>query len=258
MSKHTAGLDQVAILYAAKQTARRVFISSIASTALCVVIMQFALGSIHPLGVICAFSLPILLSTPTTLIMHLKNQQLRAANKQLNVLASTDCLTGAMNRRSFSLEVEQQLRNSSLQNYALLLLDLDNFKSINDTYGHEAGDITLQTMVRSVREHFSDRVPFGRIGGEEFAMFIPNLDRRRANEIAEAVCERVRSTDYSAAGVDREISVSVGVAIAVEADNLSQLLRVADQKLYLAKDKGRNRVEFEDLVAPQTAAEKAA
>lgn len=259
MYKLTEGLDKAAIQYAAKKTAWRITTAAAVSGIFTVVSMQMALGYIHPIGLACGFLLPIFLSTAPTLTLHLKNQQLRAANKRLDALASTDTLTGAMTRRAFAAHVAKHINpeahasSASTQSkdcakdcdkdYALLLLDVDKFKSVNDAYGHEAGDLALQLLVRSIRHRFGEIYPLARYGGEEFAMFLPDADVHRANAIAEEICKKVSATNYASAGIEKPITVSIGVATSAHANTLQQLYTAADKKLYEAKDGGRNCVK---------------
>jgi diguanylate cyclase (GGDEF)-like protein len=167
-------------------------------------------------------------------------------------LATTDELTGIMNRRHFieqaSIEMERAARGSSP--LSILMLDLDHFKKINDSYGHLAGDEALRCFAEQARAIIRCYDLFGRIGGEEFAILLPGTDLQPAAEIAERIrlaCRDITSRDFTpkpgrrAAGT---LTVSIGATILEASDeSLDDLLSRADQALYLAKVRGRNRVE---------------
>lgn len=270
MYKLAQGLDKSAVQHAVKKSVQRTMFAVAISALLTIAIMHFFLGMIHPLGLLCSILLPILLSAPSTLVLNLKNQQLRAANKRLDALASTDSLTGAMTRRAFCADVAKHLPDETQETnaatpskeYALLLLDVDKFKAVNDTFGHEAGDNALQLLVGAIQHRYGETYPLARFGGEEFTMFLPNANLHRAQAVAEEVCKKIYSTDYRAAGIDAPITVSIGVATAIDGTTLQQLYRAADKMLYAAKNNGRNCVKSE-IEQPaedqaQTAAQTAA
>lgn len=173
--------------------------------------------------------------------------ELSEKNFKLVELASKDELTNSYNRRMF-YEMGQQLffiakRQKTL--LSLMVFDLDNFKSINDSYGHLVGDEVLrrfsQLCIKSQRE--SD--VFARIGGEEFALVLPNTDILEAVEIAERFVKLVESMDCCIEKHDIYVTVSIGVAQITKADDELENLRVrADLALYQAKAAGRNQVKW--------------
>ncbi len=158
-----------------------------------------------------------------------------------------DPLTGAANRRAFMDLGRRMLRRLAFHRggVALLLFDLDRFKSINDGFGHHAGDSVLVTFCRTAQAALRPNDLFGRLGGEEFACILPDVSYERALEVA----ERIRSTFEQAGrqiGEDAlSATVSVGVAMsdASEQADLAALLETADRALYRAKSSGRNRIE---------------
>jgi diguanylate cyclase (GGDEF)-like protein len=161
-----------------------------------------------------------------------------------------DPLTGIANRRAFLQDAEVQLKRQATEPrpIAVLLLDLDNFKSINDRFGHAMGDRVLQ-MFAEVGSNCMRRFDiFGRLGGEEFAALLVDTSRERAL----AVAEQIRSSFVEMTGmVDGKpvvATVSIGVVISYDAVlDLSALLAQADHALYRAKDNGRNRIEFASI-----------
>lgn len=121
------------------------------------------------------------------------------------------------------------------------MLDVDNFKSINDTYGHDVGDNVLRELTDTISEHIRQSDRFGRWGGEEFILLLPELDKEHALMFTEKLRKTI--ADHSFNGVS-QITVSFGVAIFNQNDTKKSLLKRADTALYQAKDEGRNKVIF--------------
>jgi len=165
---------------------------------------------------------------------------------QLKLQARQDYLTGLSNRRHFLEQGEVEL--ARVQRYgkalSLFMLDIDFFKSINDTHGHKAGDIVLQKLSHVLQETLRTVDVIGRIGGEEFAILLPETDLPEATEVAERLREIVARTEVILeAGLPLHFTVSIGVATRKGKDvNLDILLNLADQALYEAKADGRNKV----------------
>ncbi|MCQ0989251.1 GGDEF domain-containing protein [Jiella marina] len=160
----------------------------------------------------------------------------------LERLADTDFLTGIANRRAFSSRARAMIAGSSPnEEVALLVLDIDHFKQVNDTHGHAFGDEILQCLASAVSERVSRKDVFARLGGEEFAILLKG--RTAASAAAEA--ETIR-TSFAAAVSRRhaglELSVSIGLATTRQAGSLELLMELADGALYEAKRSGRDRV----------------
>ena len=184
--------------------------------------------------------------------------------------AMVDPLTGIANRRAFLQDSNELMRRDASNPCpaAVLLLDLDHFKSINDRFGHAIGDRVLQVFADTARAHVRSCDLFGRLGGEEFAAVIYNASRERAVALAERI--RVAFAEAAADVDGRPVGATVSIGVVVNQDqplDVPELLGVADQALYLAKERGRNRVEVAalDLVlrhvettAPSAAASRSA
>ncbi|MCT8126758.1 GGDEF domain-containing protein [Alishewanella sp. BS5-314] len=185
----------------------------------------------------------ILLQTKDITKQKILEQHLNERAQRLNDLALTDELTRIANRRSFVASVQSELNRCERLNchIALLLLDIDHFKSINDNFGHQAGDEVLQQLARLVSSTLREYDIFGRIGGEEFGVFLAETDQKTALAVAERLCQLVASSPFSAAGQQLTVTVSIGVATGY---NLSfeSLYQEADTALYKAKHSGRNQV----------------
>lgn len=159
--------------------------------------------------------------------------------------AATDALTGLPNKRSVADNFKRMFAHASRTNtpLAVVMLDLDHFKALNDTYGHPAGDQVLASVGAALRATLRDGDFAGRNGGEEFAVLLPDTDGAGARAVAEKLRKAI--ADVVVPGVDREITASLGVAAYPEhAVSTERLERLADAALYLAKAAGRNRVEL--------------
>jgi diguanylate cyclase (GGDEF)-like protein len=162
--------------------------------------------------------------------------------------ASTDALTGLPNKRDVQDTLKRMVAYTARIGAPLsvALLDLDHFKQINDTLGHERGDEVLAATAAAMRSTLRDSDFIGRYGGEEFLLLLPDTDRTGAATVLESI--RSAIARVTVPGVDRAISASIGVAVHQQHVDAETLVRGADRALYLAKSGGRNRVEFADPV----------
>lgn len=165
---------------------------------------------------------------------------------ELNRQAHLDYLTGLPNRRSFMEQAEVELsRTLRYENtLSFLMLDIDNFKQINDAYGHQAGDLVLKKLAMIFQEVLRNIDITGRLGGEEFAVILPETNIEKASEVAERLREVISLTAVSLpAGFDIHFTVSIGISALLEKKtNVEALLNEADKALYKAKQSGRNKV----------------
>ena len=192
--------------------------------------------------------LPIGLAVPMLAFLTTKLRELAIAHYQLAQHAATDSLTSVLNRGAFKALVDgylTQIRADELKG-ALLVVDADNFKSINDRFGHDRGDDALQIIAGSIKELLRGRDIVGRIGGEEFGVFLPGSSPIQAKQVAERIRKCIAEAEFIAEGTAWPLSVSVGGAVFERHLPFNELFRIADQQLYAAKNSGRNRV----LVAP--------
>lgn len=196
------------------------------------------LGQVFPfyLWLIPSALAPALISPPVIVVQLKMARELHVAKTALRELAYTDALTGAGNRR----RLNDCLGSATRHPYALLLIDLDHFKSLNDRHGHDIGDKVLMEVAKASRNALAHADLFFRWGGAEFVALVPHVDRRGAMLIA----EKMRSTIEALAplhGVNN-ISVSIGIAIGDAATKFDEVFRGADLNAYKAKRLGRNRV----------------
>jgi diguanylate cyclase (GGDEF)-like protein len=209
---------------------------------------MFVQAGLHHNGLMViwlAFGLSTGIAGPAGYIYYTRERQLARQQKQLRKLASTDTLTGVLNRRTFEQAVHnEQLRmRRSGQQSALIVFDLDWFKSINDTFGHAAGDSVLKavaTKAKAELRHPVDAV--SRWGGEEFAIFLAGVSASQAVDIAERLRETLvnLALDHIAPGLS--VTASFGVRSMSAGCSLKEALIDADRALYTAKNAGRNQV----------------
>lgn len=176
-----------------------------------------------------------------TLHNHLREQSLR------------DPLTGLFNRRHLEEAACRELQRAERNGYALavLVLDVDHFKSFNDEYGHQAGDDVLVNLADELQNHFRGDDVVCRYGGEEFVVLLPNISREHALERAEQLRNAVKHSQWLIDGKYLQVTVSIGAAFFPEhANDLEGLISVADEALYEAKNTGRNKVVSYQQTAP--------
>ena len=175
------------------------------------------------------------------------NQQIKKLTQELEATkkeATTDFLTQVANRASFDRALSDMVQDFYKRNYpfALLLIDIDNFKKINDTYGHQAGDYVLRELARVVKEQLRVRDLVARYGGEEFAVLLPGVTFSQAIRIAERIRQAIEKHLFRYHNVEIPVTVSIGVAIMRDGLDETFLVEKADKALYLAKRMGKNQV----------------
>ena len=165
---------------------------------------------------------------------------------KLEQQATTDVLTGANNRLYFMEHAENRLAESkrNKKGFAILLFDIDKFKSVNDTYGHSAGDAVLKSTVYLIAELLRPYDLFARYGGEEFILALSNTDADRAQDVAERIRVAMEEhiTEFESNKINRTVSVGVAISHDGSAD-LNDMIDAADDALYIAKESGRNQVK---------------
>lgn len=182
--------------------------------------------------------------------MKTMQDNLKRSNRLLLNLSSTDSLTRLFNRRKLmqTLDQEFQRHSRSQDTLILLMLDIDHFKQINDTYGHLHGDKVLVTLAKILKEYLRPYDIATRFGGEEFALVLPNTPINGALEVAQRLRVAVENLTFGGELRDLKITVSIGVSGYPGAgiESVDQLLQAADQALYQAKNSGRNKVCYID------------
>ena len=175
--------------------------------------------------------------------------------EQLEKLATINSMTNLYNRRHFLAlaEAEWGRRQRHQRPLSMLMIDIDHFKAVNDRYGHAVGDQAIVSIAAACRESTRSEDFAGRLGGEEFAILLPETSQAQAMILAERIRERVANHVLTAHKAQFNVTISVGVAAATEGmSGLEALLGAADQALYRAKTEGRNRsVQWLPLLAAE-------
>lgn len=190
-----------------------------------------------------------------TLELNIALQELEEANQELARKNTLDELTGLNNRRFYDQKILAEFRRSkrNLTNLSLVLIDIDHFKKVNDTYGHQAGDYCLQQIANLMKASLKRSTDIGcRYGGEEFCLILPDTDTIGAIEFAEILRQKVSQESFEYDGITLQINISCGVSTYKQQDNIGpeQIFAAADKGLYQAKNKGRNQTwqfAIEDL-----------
>ena len=172
-------------------------------------------------------------------------ETLRRQTEELRVMATTDALTGLWNRRYFLEKAEEELQRAKRYGHplSLIMVDIDFFKKVNDTLGHEAGDVVLRQVSDGLKRNLRKTDFVGRLGGEEFAVLLPEADCAQALIAAEALRRETAVLQITLADCRVvQVTASFGAAQRVGEDGVADVLRHADEALYKAKHEGRNRV----------------
>ena len=172
--------------------------------------------------------------------------ELEKVREEMHALAITDELTRVFNRRYFMrlarLELDRSKRNQ--HTVSVIIFDIDNFKSINDRYGHLCGDAVLRELSLACCRVLRPYDTFARYGGEEFILLLPETDEASALQVANRLCEFASNYVIEYKGIPVQVTISIGVTTSdLSRDTLDDLLNRADQALYRAKQLGKNRLE---------------
>ena len=189
-------------------------------------------------AVLLSFAMPVALFVVTASRFE---YELGLAHAEVERLAGTDVLTGAMNRREFTNRATRRMCDKQGMT-AIMLLDLDHFKSINDRYGHECGDAVLCEFVRIATSALEQEDLLARFGGEEFVVLATRDSREEAIQLAETLRRFVERYLGQAVDTEERVTTSGGVAFPAFGESLDEVLRRADAALYQAKATGRNRI----------------
>lgn len=244
----------------------KAFIVSAAAALLCVAISMI-IGVIRgePAGIISisiSLILPLITAFPAMTVVFHRNAQLsraftdlEKAHQELQARSKIDYMTGLYNREAF-FEMMRNVR-SRLDTGALLLIDADHFKNINDKHGHAVGDRALKLIAFALQNVTRKGDLVGRVGGEEFCVYLPNASRAAAMSVGERIRVEIENTPFYISQKQVEpLTVSTGGALAHKSDSNSQIFSRADHCLYEAKNLGRNCIVFEKADLAETEMQK--
>lgn len=172
--------------------------------------------------------------------IEVKQRQLQEMNEKLEVISTLDQLTGVYNRHYFTVYLNEQMILATEEAYvfSLIIIDIDFFKNVNDTYGHLAGDFVLAKLAKLLKEYISGLGIVTRYGGEEFVLVLPNKNKEQAMELASYLNRLVANQDFTGVG---QVTISLGVSTVRREDTATTIFKRADDALYAAKRNGRNQ-----------------
>jgi diguanylate cyclase (GGDEF)-like protein len=197
----------------------------------------------YNIGTLCSMDTKVRQLTQEQIEIMRGFGQLVVDELELRLLANTDNLTGAMSRRSLCTSAQADLHKamSCDRDMSVVLVDIDHFKSVNDTHGHGVGDLILQRVVATCKSALRASDYIGRLGGEEFAVVFPGTSQENAFEIVERMREAVAAMNTSVAEKTIRVTISAGLASRTAESDFAALLEAADAAMYRAKAGGRNR-----------------
>jgi len=175
--------------------------------------------------------------------VEILESQLKEAKKE----AKTDNLTNMLNKKALNDELKKQEEffRRFKRTYSVVFFDIDHFKNVNDTYGHEAGDVILKSVGLILNRYSRDIDIVGRFGGEEFIIIAPETDKKGAYIFAEKIRKIIEKTKFMYKKTRIKVTISAGVAERIETNSMQEIIELADRRLYKAKNGGRNRVVAE-------------
>lgn len=197
-----------------------------------------AAGGFVPEVIVPAVLIPTFIAFPASIVLFRQRRMMADLNARMLDLLRHDPLTGLMSRRFFLAEAEGHRQRGG----ALLLIDADRFKGINDRFGHPAGDTVLATLGERLRDATGGDVLLGRLGGEEFAAFAPGRSLEAGRQLGDAIRKQVRAWPVRTDRGDVAVSVSLGLSLMPPGSTLAAAITAADEALYRAKALGRDRM----------------
>ncbi len=212
-------------------------------TIFCVVTLGMGVAPRNYLGILAiAAIIPLLIAPPISLFALSILKVLTLTLDRLDAYIQFDPLTGTLTRAYFLGQVRERLAGPG--GGALLMVDADHFKVINDTYGHEVGDAALKRLAEVLRAASPVGALVGRLGGEEFGVFLSGAGYEAANEIANGLCDAMRDGGKFIAEHEISLTFTIGGAVHLSRDSIEQTMRRADAALYAAKRTGRDQVQM--------------
>lgn len=178
----------------------------------------------------------------TAIVILIISSKWRKYQKELKEIALTDKLTGIFNRQSFEMDSSNLISNSLKKSeiFSLMMFDIDNFKNVNDTYGHHTGDLVIKEVVSITKNRLNKNHKIYRWGGDEFIVLLENEGIRESYTISELLRKDIESNKFLK---ELKVTVSIGVVEYMQENEIDSLLKKVDQLMYKSKEKGKNRVE---------------
>ncbi len=200
---------------------------------------------IEMMDVILSFVIPLIISPIITYIILEQSHELYCSKKQIEELVNKDALTQIYNKRYFETFAKEIFLSGG--SCSIILIDIDDFKNINDQYGHPAGDLVMKETAAIIKSQLRETDIVARIGGDEFAIICLDAESEYGREIAERIREKVEKTVFSYLSQKIYLTISVGcVSNEYNKATLNEIIQNADNALYASKENGKNKVTFID------------
>lgn len=202
-------------------------------------------------GMLIALILPLVIGTPLLLLLGLKFNELSTLKQEHTQELAHDSLTSCLNGALFSAAIDAYPTlmgsRAGRQKGAILVINIDHLRRLNKRIGHSAGDQALRVTAGIIRASVRSGDLVGRIGGDEFGVFLPGATRETAEKVAERIRHAVAEARFEPGGSNWPLSVSVGAVVFEAEIDVDDLLRAADSQMQVAKERGRNRIECTQL-----------
>lgn len=197
----------------------------------------------YVINIIVGSAVLIYIAIIFSLMRHYLESRLRLQTEQLKVMASTDPLTKLNNRREIQKRLEEVSGSSS--DYIIGIGDIDDFKRVNDTYGHDMGDTVLARVAKIISDTIPADAGVARWGGEEFLFVIPDSDIDAGRKCADSIIKAIRENTFTHEGKEFSITMTIGICLGTSKDTIDTVISTADARLYKGKQNGKNHTEFE-------------
>ena len=201
------------------------------------------------IAMLMAVIVPIFIAPPLLYIFLKQAKRLEVANKKLAQILRFDSLTKLLTRRAFFTETQEVIRDissSSSVSTAVMFIDIDHFKQVNDTFGHEMGDKVLAKLGQVLKQQIPSQAICGRLGGEEFAIFLPDVKANTTSTISRNISKVFKAQARVIDGKPIAATLSIGIFISHRNHDIDTMLNKADDMLYRAKHQGRDQVHTID------------
>ena len=231
------------------QTTLMVMVALVATEIMVVVFYSLFFEDRLLLDMVLSGTIVLAVGYPIGYLIISQNGKLRRMTAELDRAARTDDLTGLYNRRTFLAEAQRAYATGAPGTGAVLYIDADHFKLLNDGFGHATGDVVLSAIGKGIRRCVREGEAVGRLGGEEFGVFLAGAGRSIAFDVAERIRRSTSQIGAEAGLGPHTVTVSIGVAVRDGDETLQGLMNRADCALYEAKQEGRNRVVSNEVRA---------
>ena len=200
----------------------------------------------YVINIIVGAAVLIYVAVIYTYIHRYKECQLRVQTEQLRIMATTDPLTKLSNRRAINMKMSELFSRSDMTKYVIGICDIDDFKVVNDTYGHDMGDEVLAQVAGIISDGLPDNACASRWGGEEFLFIIPDAGLEEGRVNSDAIIDTLRKKEFKLGDRSFFVTMTIGICEGKPDDNVEKVIKVADDRLYKGKHNGKNHTQYGD------------